>query len=74
MKLTVNMIFHIRRNGSVEVRFQVILEIKVKKPDEEPPPDVKVKVTKVIIVKVKENKGKIGKLKINPESIKPKGN
>ena len=52
----------------------MILEIKVKKPDEEPPPDVKVKVTKVIIVKVKETKGKIGKLKINPESIKPKGN
>ena len=52
----------------------MILEIKVKKPDEEPPPDVKVKVTKLIIVKVKETKGNIGKLKIKPGSIKPKGN
>lgn len=58
----------------MEVRFRVILEIKVKKPEETPPPDVKVKVTKVIVVKVIESKGKIGKLKIKPESIRPKGN
>ena len=64
---------HIRRNGSIAVRYRVILEIIVKKPDEAPPLDVKVKVVKLTIVKVKENKGNIDNFKIKQESIKGKG-
>ena len=49
------------------------MEIIVKKPDEAPPLDVKVKVVKLTIVKVKENKGNIDNFKIKQESIKGKG-
>ena len=58
----------------MDVTFRVILEIKVEKPEEAPPVDVKLKVTEVIVVKVKENKGKIGKFKIDPNSVRSKGN
>lgn len=61
------------RNGSVQVVFRVIFEIKVNKPVEKPPSDIKQKVVNAAIKEITKTNGFIGTLKFKPGSLTPLG-
>jgi hypothetical protein len=49
------------------------LEVKVDQLTNKPPPDVKQKVVKTTIEKIKNKDGVIGTLKLRPDSLTPLG-